>query len=68
MIKFHGLHNDTYNTPEELIEHYKPIVTELVDINNVLKNLPKEDEFWTKELIDSFDIVIDYINGNAVDI
>ena len=46
MTKFHGLHNDIYNTPEELIEHYKPIVTELVDINNVLKNLPKEDEFW----------------------
>ena len=68
MNKLHGLHNDTYNTPEELIEHYKPIVTELVDINNLLKSLPKDDEFWTKELIESFDKVIDYINGNAVNI
>ena len=62
---FYGLTNETYETYEELIQHYRPICEALRSIYDHLNSLPKDDDFWTTSLKNSFVEVLDYIGGNT---
>ena len=64
-MKFYGLHNETYETYEEVINHYKPICEELRQIYDLLNTLPNVDSFWSTPVKDSLKTVLEYIGGNT---
>ena len=65
MSTFYGLHNETYENYEDLINHYRPICDELKMIYDHLSSLPKEDDEWCNEIKLSLKNVLDYIGGNT---